>query len=244
MFPHWRQQPLPRIELSLAFHRITMKKTIQFIVLISIALAFSGCAFNAGYNPSYISSQPLALGAPGKALVVMESSDANWVFSGRPTSFTGGGTTLTVPLGEISKQVALKVFGAAFKDGTDFRNSVGDASNYRLVVSPKVATFTYAYNQLKNLGFAVTPQVNLQLRVTLISSDGKTLLEKTYTSGTVDGDSYLLSGQPAEKVNQLLHQVLFKLMTEAAIDAKGAVDEAPVVAMILVPSPDVIYAGQ
>ncbi len=207
-----------------------MKKTVRLIVLTALALFWGGCAFNAGYNPSYISSQPMALGASGKALLVMDSADANWVFSGGPTSLTGAGTTLTAPLGEITKQIALKVFGAAFKDGVDFRDAVGDASSYRLVVRPKLATFTYAYNQLKNLGFAITPQATLQLRVTLLSPGGKTLLEKTYSSGTVDGDTYVLSGQPAEKVNQLLHQVLFKMMTDAAMDAKLALEQAPVVA--------------
>jgi hypothetical protein len=191
-------------------------------LLLAASLLLAGCSFNAGYNPSYLPMQPMGLGIPGKSLVVLDTGDASWTYSGKPTSFTGSGTTLTLPLGEITRQVALKVFGAAFKDGADFRNAAGDATGYRLIVKPKITRFTYAYNQLKNLGFAVTPQANLDLHVTLVSPDGKTLLDKDYASGLTEGGSYVLSGKPAEKVNQILHQTLFKLMTDAALDAKTA----------------------
>lgn len=207
-----------------------MNRILSLFSALAAALLYSGCSFNAGYNPSYLPAQAMSLGIPGKSAVVMEATDAQWVFSGGPTSFTGGGTTLSVPVGEITKQVALKVFGSAFKDGADYRDKPQNLSPYRLVVQPKVGQFTYAYNQLKNLGFAVTPQVTLQLNVVLLAPDGSKLLEKQFSSGTVDGDTYMLSGQPAEKVNQLLHQVLFKLMTDAAMEAKAILEKTPPVA--------------
>lgn len=207
-----------------------MKTFVFHLAVLASILTCAGCAFNAGYNPSYLPAQPMALGISGKSLVIMEATDAQWTFSGNPTSFTGGGTTLTIPLGEITKQVALKVFGAAFIDGADFRDKRGDLAAYRIAVQPKVGQFTYAYNQLKNLGFAVTPQVTLQLNIVLYAPGGSKVLEKQFSSGTVDGDTYMLSGQPAEKVNQLLHQVLFKLMTDAAMEAKAALEKAPVAA--------------
>jgi hypothetical protein len=197
-----------------------MKRTLVTSLLFTASLLLSGCAFNAGYNPAYVSAQPLALGIPGKSLVVLDVNDAEWIYASKPTSFSGGATTLTLPLGEITKQIALKVFGTAFKDGADFRNAAGDSAAYRAVIKPKINKFTYAYNQLKNLGFAVTPQVDIELHVVFLGADGKTLLDKAYSSGLVDGDSYMLSGQPAEKVNQLLHPTLFKLMTDAALEAQ------------------------
>jgi hypothetical protein len=188
------------------------------------SLLLAGCSFNAAYNPDYLPKQPLSLGIAGKSLVVLETGDASWTYTGSPTSFTGGGTKLTLPIGEITREVALKVYGAAFKDGADFRNTAGSAAGYRLIVKPKVASFTYAYNQLKNLGFAITPQVKLDLHVTLVSPDGRTLLDKYYTSGLAEGDTYFVSGKPAEKVNQIFHLTLFKLMTDSALDAKKALN--------------------
>ena len=203
-----------------------MKSRFLSLSVVGLGLFFSGCSFNAGYNPSYISSQPMALGIAGKSLVVLDVGDAAWTYSGSPTSFTGGGTTLTIPMGEITKQIALKVFGAAFKEGAEFRHTAGDVKGYRLVVQPKVSQFNYAYNQLKNLGFAITPQVQIQLRVVMTGPGGKQILEKTYESGLTEGESYMVSGQPAEKVNQIMHITLFKLMTDAAIEAKTVLEKS------------------
>jgi hypothetical protein len=202
-----------------------MKTTLRKLLLPAAALFLAGCTFNAGYNPSYLPQTPMQLGIGGKGLVVISDVDAAWVYSGSPSSFTGGATTLTLPIGEITKQVALKVFGAAFHDGVDFRSAVGDAAGYRLVVTPKVNRFSYQYNQLKNLGFAITPIVDIDLRVVMLSPDGKTVLDHVYGGGPTEGSSYVLSGQPAEKINQLVHQHIFKLMTDAAVDAKKALGE-------------------
>jgi hypothetical protein len=190
-----------------------------------LALLLTGCTFNVGYNPSYLPTEPMKMGINGKSLVVLSDADAQWTYSGHPTSFTASGSTLTLPLGEITKQVALKVFGAAFKDGTDFRNNADNVTGYRLIVRPKVNKFTYAYNQLKNLGFAITPTIDMDLHVVLLSPEGKTLLDKIYYGGPVEGASYVMSGQPQEKINQILHQTLFKYMTDAALDAKKALGE-------------------
>ena len=202
-----------------------MKSKGVFGLLALAALLLSGCTFNAGYNPAYLPVEAMKLGIAGKSLVVLSDVDAQWTFSGKPTSFTGGGTTLNLPLGEITKEVALRVFGAAFKDGADFRTSAENATGYRLIVRPKVNKFSYAYSQLKNLGFAITPVVDLDLHVVLLSPEGKTLLDKVYYSGPTEGANYVLSGQPQEKINQILHQTLFKYMTDAALDAKKALGE-------------------
>ncbi len=201
-----------------------MNKYLSTVLSVA-SLLLAGCAFNAGYNPAYLPQEAQKLGLHGKSLVVLSTADAGWSYTGNPTSFTGSGTTLTLPIGEITKQVALRVFGAAFQDGADFANDVTGAEKYRLIVKPKVNKFTYAYNQLKNLGFAITPTVDIELHVMLLAPDGATLLDKTYGTGPTEGASYMVSGQPAEKINQILHQHLFKLMTDAAQDAKAALKD-------------------
>lgn len=198
-----------------------MKRIILFLAAVSLSLFFTGCTTMVGYNPTYLPQDAAKLNLPGKSLVVMTDADAQWVYSGSPSTFTASATTLNIPMGEITKQVALRVFGAAFQEGADFRNSTTGSQGYRLVVEPKVASFTYAYKQLHNLGFAITPTVTVDLRVKLTAPDGQVLLERTYVSGPVEGASYALSGAPQEKINQLLHQTLFKLMTDAALEVRG-----------------------
>jgi hypothetical protein len=199
---------------------------IHFALLIA-AFLVTGCAFNVGFNPAYLPGEAQTLEIPGKGLVVIDATDDNWISSEHPTSFTGSATTLAIPIGTISREVAMRVFGAAFKEGADFRNVAGDTSGYQLVVMPKVTKFTYAYNSLQNLGFAITPQVDIGMHVTLTAPDGHLLLDKVYASGLVNGNTYVMSGQPAEMVNKLVHITLFNLMTSAAKDAKQIMARQP-----------------
>ncbi len=194
------------------------------LVSLIVLLCLTGCSFKGGYNPSYLPNQPLPLNVAGKGLVVISVDEERRSFSEKPTSFTGSATTLTLPLGEISKQIALKVFGAAFSEGVDFRNEAGDTKGYRVVVKPRVANLSYAYNQLKNLGFALTPHTTVELEIRAVAPDGREILTKTYQSGLVDGDTYVVSGQPHEKVNKLIHLTIFKLMSDAAKELKSSME--------------------
>lgn len=74
------------------------------------------------------------------------------------------------------------------------------------------------FPQLKNLGFAITPEVRVTMRMTLLDSTGKDLHEKDYDSGVVSGSSYMISGRPVERVNKLAHEVVYDLMCRAASD--------------------------
>jgi hypothetical protein len=200
----------------------------RFATATILAAILAGCAFKGGYDPSYLPSSAMKLGIPGKALVVLEVSEEQRTYKDNPTSFTGSATTLELPLGEITKQISLQVFGAAFTDGADFRNEAVPGSDYRLIVKPRVSRLDYYYNQLKNLGFAITPQLEMELTVVMLNGDGTMLLENTYISGRSEGDTYVVSGSPDEKVNKLIHLTLFKLMTDAAVDVQKALSGAPV----------------
>ena len=61
----------------------------------------------------------------------------------------------------------------------------------------------------------------------MLGPDGSVVLEKTYSSGREDGDTYMISGSPSEKVNKLIHLTMFKLMSSAATDVKAVLERAP-----------------
>jgi len=206
---------------------MNIQKSTCLTTAALFAVLISGCAFKAGYDPTYLPTSAMNLGIPGKALVVMEVSEEQRVYKDNPQSFTGSATTLSLPLGEITKQIGLKVFTAAFADGADFRNEGVPGADYRLIVKPRVARLDYYYNQLKNLGFAITPQLEMELSVVMLNGDGTVLLQNTYVSGRSEGDTYVLSGSPQEKVNKLIHLTLFKLMTDAAVDVQKSMSGAP-----------------
>lgn len=181
-------------------------------------LLVSGCSYNVGFNSSYLPPGGIAGKHDGKVLVVMSQQEQDWVYSGHPTSFTASATTLSVPLGNITKQVAIEVFSRHFAE-VDTATALPGNGQYTLVVNPRIKHFEYAYNQLKNLGFAITPEIKLDLDVTLLDDNGRKLMEKTYSSGLKEGESYVMSGSPHEQINQALHQALYAHMTQAAQDA-------------------------
>ena len=49
------------------------------------------------------------------------------------------------------------------RGGADAANSLTDAKAYRVVVSPRPVQFSYQYAQLRNLGFAIDQQREIQL---------------------------------------------------------------------------------
>lgn len=202
-----------------------MKRSLTLVVILTALLA--GCSHVATYNPAYLSVPPPAASErmDGRVLVYTERADDNYVFSGNPTSFTGSATTLTVPLGQITREVAVYAFGRHFKDGADASNKLENLAGYRVIIRPRVLAFTYEYNQLQNLGFAITPGVTLEIETQLLDQGGKKVYAKKHASGMAQGHTYMVSGTPGERINQLVHETLYKLMDEAARDVKRALKE-------------------
>lgn len=202
-------------------------KVFKPLALMGIAVLFLGaCSYNAGFNSTYLPPEGITTKINERVLIVMSEQEQEWVYSGNPTSFTGGATTLTIPLGNITKQIAIEVFSRHFR-GTESATQLPDDSTYRIAVNPRVSHFDYAYNQLKNLGFAITPEIQLDLNVKMFDGLGKQVMEKTYSSGLRSGESYMVSGSPAEKINQTLHRALFELMEDAAVDAVAELNSWP-----------------
>jgi hypothetical protein len=189
--------------------------------LLAVAL-LAGCSHTATYNSAYLSAPPPAASdrMDGKVMIYTEKTDDGYVFTGKPTSFTGGGTTLSEPLGQITREVAVYVYGRHFKDGADASNKLENLSGYRAVVRPRLLSYVYEYNQLQNLGFAITPGVTLEIETQLLDQSGKTVFSKKYASGLSQGHTYMVSGEPGERINQLTHETMYKLMEQSALDMK------------------------
>jgi len=193
-----------------------MLRPVLFILLL---VNLYGCSFVATYNPSFAGeSLTVNTRLPGKALIYNLDVEDQYVFSGNPTSFTGSATTLNIQLGEITRRLATKAFGDIFIGGAEYANSLDNIGKYTIVVKPKTTNYSYAYNQLKNAGFAVTPQVDIGLDVEVLSARGDSIFEKSYSSGLTDGKSYFMSGSPGEEVSKATHIVLSELLNRAALD--------------------------
>ena len=183
-------------------------------------LLVSGCTYPLKYDPAYLAAarRPAAMQIDGKALIYTTAQEDAYVFSGHPTSFTGSGTTAEVPLGIIVREAARAAFADVFRGGADESNSLGAAQNYRVVVRPRSTHYEYQYNQLRNLGFAITPTVDMQIDVLVVDAAGATIWERAYASGEVAAPSYMIDMKPEEEINKFTHKAAYDLMVRAAGD--------------------------
>jgi hypothetical protein len=221
---------LPTREPSLAEQRanVTLEETEMKRCSTRIAAGFfvlllGGCAYQAGYNPTYIPDEEPDYISSDEVLLVMADEDEDYVYTGSPSSFTGGGTSLSIPLGTITKEVAEEILEDRFSGRVGFANEFLPEEGYRLALKPRIRRFDYKYNSLKNLGFAITPEVDIDLRVTILDSNGQVIFDEVYQSGRTAGDTYIVSGSPSEKVNEALHRTLYQLFEESFADARPIV---------------------
>ena len=197
--------------------RIT--RTLVALALLSL---LGGCATSIAYRADYIPDRPVADSdrINGRVLVYTTKADDERLATAGATSFTGSGGKLTTPIGMMTREVALKVFSRVATDGAAASNDLADAARFTIVLRPQTEDFKYGFPQLKNLGFAITPQVEITLRMQLLDASGRVAFEQTYSSGVVEGKSYMMSGSPYERINKLAHSTLYDLMSRAAADVK------------------------
>ena len=131
---------------------------------------------------------------------------------------TGSATTAEVPLGIIVREAARAAFADVFRGGADASNSVASASGYRVIVRPKPLQYSYQYNQIRNLGFVITPIVEMQIDVSVLDAAGATVWERNYVSGEVTAPSYMINLKPEEEINRATHSAAYNLMSKAASD--------------------------
>jgi hypothetical protein len=197
-------------------------------LILILVLPLAGCVtYHADYKPAYVPRQGGGMRIEGKAALYTDPSDENYVFSGKPGSFTGGGSTLVMPLGRINKEVARMVFGRLFRGGCAEVPTREGAAGYAAVIQPRVVSFDYRYNRMRNLDFATTPQVNLNIQVTLYDAQGTLFFTKTYGTGTYNGESVLDTLKPAELINRTTHEAAAHLYAQAAADIEAQLRSRP-----------------
>jgi hypothetical protein len=196
---------------------------MKIIRTLAVLVAFgfvSGCAMSIAYRADYVPDKPLADTdrITGRVLIYTTHNDDDRLVTAGATSFTGAGAKLTTPIGTMTREIAVKVFSRAASDGANASNDLQDAARYTVVLRPESKDFKHGFPQLKNLGFAITPEVQVSIRMTILDATGRPILEKDYDSGVVSGSSYMISGQPMERINHLAHETMYDLMRRAASD--------------------------
>ncbi|UCU92310.1 hypothetical protein [Hydrogenophaga taeniospiralis] len=181
-------------------------------------MAATGCAFKANYNPSYFGSNTTTYESKIPGVAAIEASDdvKNETFTSSPTSFTGGGTKLTLPVGEIVTQAALLSFRDIFSGGAEIIEPGKYTSSHSVIVKPKFRSMTYEYNQLKNLGFAVTPTASVSIELNVEGLTKKSIVNEIYESGAVESEAYFATASPGDEISKAFHKAVIGIARKSA----------------------------
>jgi hypothetical protein len=199
---------------------------------VFLALSAGGCSYMAHYQDSYVATQiyELRAGTPGNALVVTDRLNDEKTFSVRPSSLTGSASTFKANLGRYVREMTLAALRRTFQGEVRHAAQLEGNADYRVAVTPQIHAFDYRYNQLKNLGLWITPESKISIRARVFDADGKQIKEAIYESGYVSGGGYVVDLQPAEKINQAVHQAMFaavKQMVEDIVLTLSQQSESP-----------------
>jgi hypothetical protein len=199
-----------------------MTKMIKIAAAVLATVLLSACASSVAYRADYVPDRAVATNEQisGRVLVYTTSADDARVDTSGSTTFTGSAAELTTPIGMITREIAVKVFSQLATDGAVAGNDLSDAGRYSVIVRPESIAFKHGFEQLKNLGLAITPDVQCQLRISILDPSGRSLFERDYDSGVIEGKSYVLSGSPKERINRLAHETIYDLMRRAADDVR------------------------
>lgn len=192
---------------------------VPFLLLTAIS-----CTYIVPYDPEIeVGRVEVPELLDGKALIWTTTEEDGYVYTGKPISFSGLTNTPNLHLGDITRETALVVFGGIFREGAEHSNTWTNTDDYTIVVTPRTTGFSYNYNTLRYLGFAIRPEIEVTVQAIVSDSNGGVILEKTYSSGAVTGDTstdiYFL---PVEELNIAVHETIIDLLSRAALDTYNA----------------------
>jgi hypothetical protein len=212
------------------------------IAIVAVALsALSGCGPHV-FQPEYLAEVSPTFLAEDKIVVLMHDHDQQYVFEGKPASQLGDPITLTMPIGAILREVTANVFRSYFMYGVVFTDRLDPGLLYTIAIEPEVRDFSYRYdrrveNDIVDVGSdgdrlepvsIITPSIEFQLDVAVHDSSGNVVMEKSYLSGLVEGESYIVTSRPHERINATFHAALQKVMQQVAEDVRPFVAQVDI----------------
>ncbi|RAK59727.1 hypothetical protein DJ021_07880 [Phenylobacterium hankyongense] len=195
------------------------RSTAALVALALAGLGATACTTTSQVHPEYVSAGLSAPVVQGKAVIVMDAAARNGTVTAHPTSLTGAATSITEPMGPIIAATGQKVFGAGFSGGAQVADQPQPDA---YAVALRSDSFSFKYDQLSNLGFAITPKVSVGVTADVAAPGGKPLLHKSYTRTDITTGAYAASLNPPEKINQALHMALGEIWREVLDDIKAA----------------------
>lgn len=210
---------------------------------LALPLLVGACAAEVTYEPDYLPLATPRYLAETQVLILMQPEDAQYVFEGTADSFIGQTVTLRMPIGAITREVAASVFRSHFNYGVLFADTPPRDVHYVVAIEPEVRDFSYRYEQYLEESVTemrpipggleavpatvITPTIEFELDVHAYDAMGNTVLDKTYASGPVAGESYYVTTRPHERINATFHATLQEMMLQVAEDLRSFLASQP-----------------
>lgn len=210
---------------------------------LALPLVLCGCAAEVAYEPEYLDTAVPRYLAETQILILMGPEDIEYVYEGTADSFVGQTVTLRMPIGAITREIAASVFQSHFNYGVVFAGVPPQDVRYVVAIEPEIRDFSYRYDQrvddnvieiLTTDGAVqaipatvITPSIQFELALRAYDREGSVLLDKTYPSGLVAGESYYVTSRPHERINATFHATLQEIMLEVAEDLRPFLASRP-----------------
>jgi hypothetical protein len=210
---------------------------------LAFVVVLGGCAAEVEYQPAYLASAIPRYLADTRILILMDPEDMEYVYEGAADSFIGSDFTLRMPIGAITREIAVEVFQRHFNYGVVFAGSPPPDVRYVVAIDPAIRGFTYRYEQLIEDSVIemrtvdggieaipatiITPTIEFELALKAYDFDGNVILDKIYPSGVVAGESYYVTSRPHERINATFHATLQSMMLRVASDLRAFLAEQP-----------------
>lgn len=210
---------------------------MRFVGVLVAALVLSSCVSETHFEQQYLSPVSPVYLAETHIVVLMHEHDQQYVFEGKPESRIGETITLTMPIGAILREVTAEVFRSYFMYGVVFTQELAPDLHYVIALEPEIKNFSYRYDrQVEGDTFDVrrsdggeleaepvsiiTPSIQFDLALKVYDESKNVLLEKTYPSGVVEGEPYIVTSRPHERINATFHKALESMLLQVAEDVR------------------------
>jgi len=196
----------------------------------------AGCAAEVAFEPEYVAPASASYLAEAEIVILMHDHDVDYIYDGPADSLVGQSTSLTMPIGDIMREISARVFQSCFAFGVVFTEELVPDMSDIIAIEPEIRDFSYRFDRRYEEGFievsptdegiagtqvsTITPSVQFDMDVTAYNSSGGIALEKTYQSGRVAGESYVVSNRPYELINATFHAALQDMMLTVAEDIR------------------------
>lgn len=183
-----------------------MKNIILFVSSFFIMGLFSGCSFKANYDNAYI-SRNINHNYAKVETQEMNIIKTNNILKRSPSSFNGGGSSLEVPVGDISSNI-LKEFYSQYFSKVETTNSLNTNAKYNTKI--EFIDFQYAYGEFND-----SSKILIKMRI-IFYENGIEKLNKIYEKEENNKVFLVMTGftRPIDKTYELFHKIILSVYEE------------------------------